>query len=523
MKSDVISTMFKKDTGFGQIIDESVSSQADHTALVADGVRLTYGEFGEKVKRLAAALERDGVKPGEPIAIVSRNCAEYLIIEFALFKIGAVSVKINWRFSSTEIQNLLELNNVRLAFVRCECSTLAEEILEKNRGRDIRFISMRPNERGVSPFDEYMQNAPAAEDFHEKPIDLDWPLLRIHTSGTTGKPKCVVHTHRDFMDEIKSSIAAIGYSSGWIYQMISQMFHVSCIGAYMVLATGGTLILLSRFDKKTYLESIEHEKVTAIGVLPVVLKSLLDDPLLNDYDIGSIRHINYSTCPMPPALLKEAISRFGDDCNFCQSYGMTEMASIVTVLSPEDHRIDGGIHLGSVGRPIPGVKVCIEDENGNVCAPGCIGEILLKGPGQMRGYYNCPEEVNESVLKGGWYHSKDMGYLDENGYLYVCGRKDDLIISGGENIYPKEIVDVMMRLTDDVEEVAVYGVPDPVWGEHVKASVVLRKESTMTVDELKAYCRKNIAHYKAPKEIELLSSLPKSATGKVNISKLKAH
>ena len=512
--------LFRKDTGFGQIIDEAVRTRPEHTAIVADDIRLTYAELGEKVDRLAAALERDGVQMGEPVAVISRNCAEFLIIELALYRLGAVSVKINWRYSPEEIQYLLELNEVHLAFVRYERWDWAKQVVEANRERNIRFISLNPDEQGSSPFERYLENAPEANAFRPRKIDLQQPLLRIHTSGTTGKPKCVVHTHQDFLAEIRSCLQALGFHSGWVYQLISQLFHVSCIGAYMMLSVGGTLVVMSRFEPKEYLKSLERERVTGIGVLPVVLKRILDYPELDRFDISSLKRINYSTCPMPPALLAQAMEKLGDSCEFCQSYGMTEMSSVVTVLSPEDHRRGGGTHLGSVGRAIPGAEVKILREDGTEAAPMEEGEILLKGPGQMRGYYHVDVGVNETALKDGWYHSKDMGWLDSEGYLYVCGRKDDLIISGGENIYPKEIVDVLMRLTDDVMEAAVYGVPDPVWGEHVKASVVMKPGSRLTVHDLKAYCRENVAHYKAPKEIEILKELPKNATGKVIIRAL---
>lgn len=520
MNGSVTSTLFPKNTGFGQLLDAPVRTRPEHTAVVCEDTRLTYAQLGEQVDRLAAALERDGVKPGEPVALISRNSVEYLLIELALFRIGAVSVKINWRFSPEEIQYLIDLNEVRLVFVRYERWEWARRVKEIYEGRDVRFIALNQEQGGRSPFEKYMDEAPPASAFRPREIAPEAPLFRIHTSGTTGKPKCVVHTHGDFMRELCCCVDAMRFTPDMVYQMVSQLFHIACIGAYMTLALGGTVVLLPRFEIKNYLETIERERSTGIGVLPVVLKRLLDYPELDQYDLSSLNRINYSTCPMPPALLERAISLVGKKCRFFQSYGMTEMSSIVTVLEPEDHFRDGGAYLTSVGRPIPGVEVRIQREDGTEADVGERGEILLRGPGQMSGYFRAAPGQNEAAMAGGWYHSKDMGYLDEKGYLYVSGRKDDMIISGGENIYPNEVVDVLMRLTDDIAEVAVYGVPDLTWGEQVQASVVLLPGSRLTEVDLREYCRANMPHYKVPKRFYLVDELPKNTTGKVLIPEL---
>lgn len=513
--------IFPQPAGFGQLLDGPVRTRPERLALVSGSTRLTYAELGERVDRLAAALERDGVKAGDPVAVVSRNCAEYLIVELALFRLGAVSVKINWRFSPEEVRYLLDLNEVRLAFVRYERRDWALQVKAAYAGRSLRFISMNEEEDGPSAFDRYLEEAPPASAFVPRPIAPEAPLVHIHTSGTTGKPKCVVHTHGDFMRELCGCIQALEFTPDAVYQMVSQLFHIACISAYIHLALGGTLVLLPRFEETAYLESIERERVTSISVLPTVLKRILDHPELDRYDLSSLNRINYSTCPMPPALLERAMEKFGANCRFYQSYGMTEMSSVVTVLGAEEHRAAGGAHLGSVGRPIPGVQLRIQREDGGEAAPGECGEILIKGPGQMQGYFRAAAGLNEEALRDGWYHSKDVGYLDEAGYLYLCGRKDDLIISGGENIYPKEIVDVLMRLADDIAEAAVYGVPDPVWGERVEASVVLLPGSRLTEQELKAFCRANMPHYKVPKRFSILGELCKNETGKVLISELR--
>lgn len=509
--------LFRENTGFGQFIDRAAALYPDRTAVVSGDVRLTYRELTEQAARFALALREDGVRPGDPVAVISRNCAEFLVAELAILKLGAVVVKVNWRFSPDEIQYVFELNQIHYAVARYERKDWAHTVWERHHDT-VTFYLLNPGHDGRSNFEKALDRFPDASDFIPQPVDPDAPAIRAHTSGTTGKPKCVLHTHARLLEEMRSCLSVLAFSPGDVYQVVSQLFHISSIGTYMTLAVGGTVVLMSRFEVREYVESLEREKVTGIGIIPVVLKRLLEYPELGRYDLSHLKFLNYSTCPMPPALLAEAMDKL--HCEFYQPYGMTEMASILTILPPEDHH-GGGRRLLSVGRPIPGVRVRIEGPDHTPCSTGETGEIVVQGPGQMLGYYRADPGVNEKALRDGWYHTGDMGCLDEDGYLYVSGRKDDMIISGGENIYPNEVMDVIMELTDDVAEAAVYGVPDEVWGERIKASVVLLPGSALTPEKLRAYCVANMPRYKVPKEIEFLPELPKNPTGKVLIQKLK--
>ena len=500
-------------SNFGDLFDYSIARCPEREAIIYGNWRITYGEFGSLINRTANYLKSKGVGIGSSVAIVSRNCPEWLILEFALYKLGAVVVKINWRLMPAEVADMLRRNSVTLTFLRPEKPAYEAELT--GLCPDVEFVNISE----VDGRSAIYTLAGSYSDAAVSSVDatgLD--SCRLHTSGTTGHPKCVVYTHKGMLGEIHSMLSAYPYPDGQRYQYIAQLFHSAAIGAHLSLATGGTMVLKAQFVLDDYMHTLVDEKIESISVVPTVLKWILDETDKSHYDLSHLKTINYSTCPIPPVLLQRAIDKF--HCSFYQSYGMTEMGSTVTVLLPEDHFKDGGKYLTSVGKPLCDASVKIIDENGNDCPAGVTGEICVKGPGHMRGYLDSPDAMATCMLDG-WYRTKDMGWLDEAGYLFLDGRADDLIISGGENIYPGEITNVIMHLIDDVAEVAVYGVPDEIWGEHVKASVVLMPGSKLTADELKAYCKAHMPGFRAPKEIEFLPALPKGATGKVQINELK--
>lgn len=514
MDRNSVQVTFSGSTGFGQIVDRSIMAYPDAEAMVCGKWRITYGEFGKLVNKTANMLRANGVTKGSMVAIISRNSIEFMIADMAILKLGAISVKFSWRLSPEEMKYLFELNNVKWTFYRPETEEWAKDMYEYFEGK-IQCFDLCENGE-ASPI--YAMT----EAYSDEPVEVnmcdDDPAFHMHTSGTTGVPKCVVYTHGSVLRELESTLMSFHYVPGQVYQFVSQMFHSAGMGAYMVLSTGGKLIIKSGFSVDDYMRTLESEKVNAIGVVPVVLKSILDAQERGNYDLSNLKIINYSTCPISPDLLARAMSKL--DCNFYQAYGMTEMASVVTALLPEDHFIDGRAHLKSVGRPIFGADIKIVDEEGNDCPVGVVGEILAKGPGRMKEYFGRPEQT-QSVIRDGWYYTKDMGYLDDKGYLFICGRKDSLIISGGENIYPEEVSNVIELLVDDVAEVCVYGVPDELWGEHVKASVVLVPGSKLTAEKLIEFCRKHMPRFRVPKEIEFLPQLPKNASGKVLVNQLK--
>ena len=500
-------------SSFGALMDDAFARCPEREAIVYEDWRLTYGDLERYIHQTAHYLRHLGVRKGSRVAILSRNCPEWIIAEFALYQLGAIVVKINWRLTPPEQARMLARKQVSVAFLKAEKPEWGAE-LERLCADSVRLIRLEPVD-GRSALCALVSGEPDTPP--DVPVSRDDVACRLHTSGTTGEPKCVVYTHGGMLREIVSMLQVYPYPDGQRYQFIAQLFHSAAIGAHLSLATGGTMVLKDHFALEDYMHTLVSERIESISVVPTVLKWILDETDNGDYDLSHLKTVNYSTCPIPKALLQRAIEKL--HCSFYQSYGMTEMASTVTALLPEDHLILGGRYLTSVGRALPGAAVRIVRPDGSLCDAGEEGEICVRGQGMMLGYYQMPEKTAD-VIRDGWYFTHDVGYLDEDGYLYLRGRKDSLIISGGENIYPEEVIDVLLKMPE-IAEAAVYGMPDPKWGEHVKASIVCKPGRSLTVEQVQTFCRANMPSFRMPREVEFLPELPKNATGKVLIQALK--
>lgn len=487
--------MSRKYDSFAGIFERASREYPEKAAIIMDGQSRTYGELFSRAKRIAGYLDKSGIKKGDPVAVISSNSLDYIETVVGIAMAGAVVVLLNWRFTAAELRQLLVFNQVKLAFYR-------PETLSVPSGSCCPMADM-------DTMEERLQEVQPLR--HALPRSGDEVLMHLHTSGTTGFPKVVRYTNAQLLEELEDCVSSLQFCQGTVFQMMSQLFHSASMGTYSCLAAGGTVVIFRRFDAGKYLSSIEKHKVTRLSAIPTVLTALLNDPHFGQYDLSSIQMINYSTCPMPSELIQRAITKF--HCGFQQTYGMTEMGSIVTLLSPEDHLLENKKRLNSVGKPIKSHEIKIIDEKGEACRPGQTGEICVKGPGMMLDYYQMPEETRK-VLKDGWYHTNDIGWMDPEGYLYVSGRKHDMIISGGENIFPAEIENIL-RMHPDITECSVLGIPDDYWGEAVHACVVLKEGREADGQQIREYCRGKIAGYKIPKQVHIYRELPHTATGKV--------
>ena len=504
---------------FGQFLESVAKRVPNKTAIIYRDRTYTYREFIARVHRLAAVLRSNGVGHRDRVGILCHNSSEYLEVVFACVMIGAVCVQYNWRLSPGEVRNLINRSGPRLIFFSAhfaECYTAIYPLCSEK----ITWISV----------DGILQNAKRYETLMEggAPAQMCWEgggediALQIYTSGTTGAPKGVMLSHRAVITHALCNIIDCHWKNSDVFLCILPLFHASSSGTYNSLLSGATVVIHERFHEEAYLESINTYRVTRLSLTPTMLKSLLGSGKMKQYDLTSVQSIVYGAAPITETVLKNSLEYF--HCDFYQLYGMTEMSPTVSVLQPEDHTTEGTPaerrHLCSVGRPGSGVMVKIVGSSGMECPAGTSGEILAFGDGMMSGYQGMPEKTAEA-LRDGWYHTGDIGRFDKDGYLYITGRLTDVIISGEENICASEVEDCIRCLDQDVQDVAVVGLPDERWGEIVAAAIVRCPDSKITEEEVIAHCRSAIASYKKPQRIVFVSELPRNSCGKVLKKELK--
>lgn len=493
-----------------QLLSAAASRYATKTAVIDGETRVTYERMEERVNQMASLLLRlTNGKTGVHIGLISTNSVEYLMLNLACARARMVSVHINWRCSPRELGYLLRSTRCEIVFYKIDRADWRGAVLEEF-GEKLRMVDLAEDETGVSPFRQMVENESTA------PVRIEGGMDDImtfyHTSGSSGTPKTAVYTHRIFLDKVVCTILAQDFSADMVYQTMTQLFHAGSLGGYMCLACGGTLILLSHFNETDYLECIDREGVTRITLAPNVLQRLLDHPQFRRFDLSTLRTINCSMAPMPPSLLEKLGVQL-PHVRLMEIYGMTEMCGAVTVLHPAQHSGGNDPRRLSVGKVIDGCSLRIEAPDGSVCPPGQVGEIAIQGSGMMKFYYDDPEKT-AYIMRGGWYHSQDMGYLDEEGFLYLKGRSHDMIITGGENVYPKEVEDVFYD-NPAVNQICVFGVPSAYWGEAVVACVVPNGGVPFDAEELRCFARKHMAGYKVPKRIWPVEKLPVNQAGKV--------
>jgi long-chain acyl-CoA synthetase len=497
----------------GDLLTRAARCYPDKEAVVFEETRLTYRQVNERTNRLAAALVDMGVKRGDRVGVVCHNSHNFTEIFFACAKIGAASTNLNWRLSPKELAFLLNDAGPDIVFFSKRFEYLFEP-MKADLKKTPRFVAVD----GVFSKEMIDYEKLIAKYTPDEPrvtVADDDTVLLLYTSGTTGRPKGVMLTHKNMIANCISTIVEMEMNRDWNILGLLPIFHVGIFVLIDMVWMGAKVTYVHSFDPVAIFELIQKEKTTVTAFTPVIFKFLLDHPDIDKYDLSSLKTIIYATAPMPVELLKRSIKRF--NCDFIQFFGMTETSPTLTMLVREDHLLEGPEYkikwLGSAGRPVSNVQVRVIDEKGKDCPVGAIGEIIGKGDNVMKGYYNMPKETAEAI-RDGWYYSGDMGYFDEYGYLFIADRKKDMIISGGENIYPREVEEAI-HLIEGVADVSVIGVPDDAWGEAVKAIVVKKPGAELTEAMVIDHCKKNIASYKKPKSVDFVDALPRSALGKV--------
>ncbi len=501
----------------GDFLTRAATWYADKTASVDENTRVTYAEFNRRTNSIANALLDSGIKPQDRVAIICQNCHNYMEIVFACAKIGAVATNLNWRLSAKELALLLNHSDAKIVFYSKRFENMLDPL--KKMVPDIRIVAIGGSIDGADDYEKLIETHAN----HEPSVEIkeDDTFLQIYTSGTTGTPKGVMLTHKNCVQHAVNTVIELQMRRDTVHLNFLPLFHVAIYLAINCVFVGGKSVFMADFDPEGVFSSIEREKVTSIGCVPSIVKFLVEHPKFDQYDLSSIRLVVYAAAPMPVLLLKQALMKL--KCEFAQVFGMTETSPVTHILIPEEHVTEGPEYkvkrLGSVGRPIINVQSKVIDEYGNECPVGVVGEVVDIGDTIMKGYYKMPEATAETI-KDGWLHTGDMGYLDEYGYLYLADRKKDTIISGGENIYPTEVEMCIMQM-DGVDDVAVIGIPDEVWGELVKAIVVRRPGADLLAEDVISHCMSHIARYKRPKSVDFVDALPRNAMGKIQKNTLR--
>ena len=465
--------------------------------------QLTYRQTWERVRRLAGSLRRLGLDRGDRVAVAGRNCHRYLELYQTVPGAGMVLVPLNHRHTAAELGYALEDSGARILFADPEVDyppDAVEHVIDLDDGYEALLADAAPA---------------------EFPDDLAAGAVAglFYTGGTTGAAKGVMLTHRNLITNALHYQAWHAFRPGTRWLIAAPMFHIA--GSMAVLATvwhAGCHVILRAFDPAAALDLIEDEKVTATIAVPTMLAALCQEQLARPREVSTLRLINHGGAPTATATVRRAHAAF-PEAELMQIYGATETSPIATVLPHEEVLLDTP-QARACGQPAVGVEVAVTDVASGAPLPtGAVGEIAIRGENVMAGYWNKPK-VTAAALAGGWYHSGDLGYLDEHAYLYLVDRVKDMIITGGENVYSTEVEEVLCR-HDAVLEVAVFGVPDDRWGEAVRAVIVPR--APVSEAELLDHCRGLIAAYKVPKRIEFRSEpLPKSAAGKLLKCELRA-
>ena len=488
-------------------------------AIVDSPKEFTWKEVNERTNRLANALTGLGCRKGDRIAILSYNSSEYVETIFASAKAGLIFVPLNFRLSLQEIEYILRDSTPKALLFGKEFSNIVDSL---KSNFPLNYISIGDGVKDAIEYETLIKSS-SSEEPSEKGItvDEDDPSEILYTSGTTGSAKGVVHSHRARLGGILAHVLSGRLTHDDVHLVnVPALFHAAGYVWMLANAYAGASIIISRlkgFDPETVLKIVQEESVTNFHMVPITLMELIDFPDTTKYDFSSLRLIYYATAPMPVGPLRKALSIFGNI--FMQPYGLTEAGPTVTCLGKEEHDIgslsdrQANNRLRSCGRPFWGRFVKVVDEKGEEVSHHSIGEIIVKSTDIMECYWNNEEETQRTI-KDGWLYTGDLATYDEDFYIYLVDRKKDMIISGGENIYPAEVERVIYE-HPAVAECAVIGVPDERWGEAVKALVKVRTGHQVEEEEIIQFCKKSMASYKKPKSVEFVSDLPRNPQGKI--------
>ncbi len=484
------------------------SGRPEAVAIAFRGRETTYGQLDKRAGQVANGLRAISSVTQTRLALLARNSDVFYEVLLGAAKARDVLLAVNWRLAPAEIAWIINDAAAEVLFVGEEFFAVVAQILPELRTIK-RIIALSGSGSEWEPY-EVWRDRHACTDPHLEAV-ADDVVLQLYTSGTTGYPKGAQITHHNLF-------AALAGAKDWYPCTVADVslacmpqFHISGSLVGLIGLHVGARTLISEAAPGEILRLIPTEQVALALFAPSLLLFLLQAPGCPDLDFSSLRRIVYAGSPMPLDVLRHAVATF--KCEFGQMYGLTESTGAVTLLSPNDHDPAGNRQMRSCGKPLNNAELKIVDADGAELPHGAVGEIVVRSPQVMKGYWNLPEQT-AATIRHGWLHTGDVGYVDEDGYVYVHDRLKDMIISGGENVYPAEVESALFG-HPAVADVAVIGIPDARWGEAVKAIVVVKPDAAVTEAELTAYCREMIAHYKTPKSIEFVEFLPRNPSGKI--------
>ncbi|MBI4672077.1 MAG: long-chain fatty acid--CoA ligase [Chloroflexi bacterium] len=492
-------------TNIGLFLAKRARLEPNKIGLIFEGREITYKEWNDRANRAANAFAGLGVKPGDRVGLLMMNSPEFLECFFGLARIGAVVAPLNWRLAPPEIAFVAKDAGISALAFGPEYAQAVAGIRSELPAHA--YIAVG----GDAPAGDYSYAALLEAASAEQPQPEgagDDPLVIMFTAGTTGRPKGAALTHNNLFFDSCTVSHSLDWRTGDRVLVALPLFHIGAL-IYVVINThvGATTVLMKAFDPGGFLKTVQEHKVNSFLAVPAMLNFMLQVPTFKDFDLSSVRWALCGTAPVPVPLIQAWAQR---GIAIQQVYGLTECSGGAAVLGPE-RALD---KAGSTGLPMFHTDIRVINEQGDDVKPGIVGEIVIRGPHVMREYWNNPQATAETV-KDGWLHTGDLGQYDEEGYLYIVERKKDMIISGGENIYPAEVENVLVALPQ-IAEVAVIGIPDPDWGEAACVVARLKEGQSLTLDEVIAHCTGKLGKYKIPKKLVVTDQpLPRNPAGKV--------
>ena len=489
---------------FDEFLRYWAKDRPEKLAMEGDDLRYSFAELEDATARVASALLAMGLNKGDRICWFGKNSVTYFTLFFGAARAGIVMVPVGWRLAEPEAAFIIDNAEAKLLF------------LGDGFEACVNTLGKRPGLIRTFTSDEARHDVLTAPRADFTPSGADEAILQLYTSGTTGNPKGAVLSNRNLFGLRKANLDNPPPHTLWdedeAVLVAMPCAHIGGTGlGVMALAAGLPGVVLTEFDPPRVFDAVENRGVTRFFIVPAALQMLLNHPDCGKTDFSRIKYILYGASPIPLELLRECIAMFG--AQFVQNYGMTETTGTICVLPPEDHTVEGNKRMRSAGKPLPGVEMEIRGPDGTALPVGEIGEIVTRSSSNMLGYWKLPE-ATAATMKDGWVATGDVGYMDEDGYVYMYDRAKDMIITGGENVYPAEVESGIYG-HPDVLEVAVIGVPDEKWGEAVKAVCVPKPGATVDPDSVISWARERLAGFKVPKSVDVIDALPRNPSGKI--------